>query len=55
MPPLPEVTDVLGLVRGIEIYRQLKSDNPRYAYGHIGIPGEIEIQLKAVGQQPNHA
>ena len=39
------------LVRRIEIERQLDPEHPRQADRHVRIAGEVEVQLKRVGER----
>ncbi len=51
VPAPPEVRDALGLVRRIEILQELEADHPAQADGHVGITGEIEVDLERVSQR----
>ena len=51
MPAAPEINDVDGLVRGIEIDRQLDAEHKAQANGHVAVAREIKIDLKGVGQR----
>ena len=50
VPAGPELADIGRLVRGVEVEGDLKAQHARHADGHIGVAGEIEIELEAVGQ-----
>ena len=54
MPALPELLDAAGKVRHIEIPRQLIAKAARAADSHVGITGEVAVELQRVshnGQQ----
>ena len=48
MPPSPEFRNALGHIRIFKILQKMKAKHPAQADGHIGIPGKIKINLKAV-------
>ena len=50
VPAPPEVGDALGLVGRVEILQELKTEHPSQADGHVGVTGEIEVNLERVGQ-----
>ena len=50
MPAQPEITDAGGLVGRIEVERDLEAKKARYPNGHIGIAGEVKVELEAVGK-----
>ena len=52
MPAAPEVDDVDRLVGGVEVDRQADAEHPAEADRHVGIAGEVEVQLEGVGQRP---
>ena len=51
VPAPPEIDDAGGLVGRIEIERQEDAEHQRHADRHVGIAGEIEIELEGVGQR----
>ena len=58
MPALPELLDAAGEIRHVEISRQLIAKAARTADGHVGITGEVAIELYRVthdGQQHRSA
>ena len=48
MPAVPEIGDVPSEVREIEIDRELVTKQPRTGNRHVGIPGEIAVDLDCV-------
>ena len=50
MPPPPEIGDRIRDIRIIEVDKEFKAEQPPQANGHIGITGEIKIQLQGVGR-----
>ena len=51
MPPLPELSGVAGLVRRIEVLRQIETHQHRDTGGDVSVPGEVGIDLKRVAEQ----
>src|ERR1700722_1463756 len=51
VPAAPEIDDAYRLVRRIEIQRQEYAEHQRDSDRHVGIAGEVEIQLKGIGQR----
>ena len=51
VPAPPEIDDAGGLVGRIEIERQEDAEHQRNADRHVGIAGEIEIELERIGQR----
>ena len=51
VPAPPEIDDAGGLVGRVEIERQEDAEHQRYADRHVGIAGEIEIELEGIGQR----
>ena len=51
VPAPPEIDDVDGLVRRIEIERQKDAEHQRNADRHVRVAGEIEIELEGVGER----
>src|SRR5687768_3965645 len=52
MPSTPELGDVRGAVRHFEILRELEAQHASDADGHIGVSGEITVNLHGVSQEP---
>ena len=50
VPAAPEVDDVRGPVRRIEICGKLDAEHAGQPDRHLGIAGEIEIDLERVGE-----
>src|ERR1700722_10188647 len=50
MPAAPEFDDALRFVRRVEVERQRYPENGGKPNRHIGITGEIEIDLQRVGE-----
>src|SRR5271157_906159 len=48
MPASPELLDIQRSVRGVEIDGQLYVEHQRRTQGHIGITGEIVIELEGI-------
>ena len=58
VPPPPEVADIDGYIRIVEIQHAAEAHAARDAAGHVAVAGEIEIDLPRVGvcrQQPHRA
>ena len=51
MPPLPELSGVAGLVRRIEVLRQIETHQHSDTGGDVSVPGEVGIDLKRVAEQ----
>ncbi len=51
MPPLPELSSVAGLVRRIEVLRQIEAHQHSDTGGDVRVPGEVGIDLKRVAEQ----
>jgi len=49
VPTRPEIDDAGGLVRRTEIQREANAEHLREAERHVGIPGEVEIELQRIG------
>ena len=49
VPALPEFADVPGNVGPVEVHRQVVAQAARRAGGHVGVAGEIEVDLHGVG------
>ena len=52
VPAAPELRDIARFIRRIEVQRQAHAEQARQADGHVGISGEVEIQLEGVRQNP---
>ena len=48
VPPAPELLDAVGDVRPAEIFREAEAEHPSEADRHVGVAGEIEIDLQRV-------
>ena len=51
MPSLPELSGIAGLVRRIEILRQIEAHQHRNSGGDVRVPGKVGIDLKGVAEQ----
>ena len=51
MPAPPELGDAGGLVGAVEVQREANIQHPRQADRHVGVAGEIEIDLQGVGER----
>ena len=45
-PPPPEFRDAPGDVGIVEIFHEFKAEHPSQADGHVGVAGEVEVDLK---------
>ena len=52
VPPPPELRDAPGDVGIVEVFQKVKAKHPAQADGHVGVGGEIKIDLKGVGNGP---
>src|SRR5215469_2325006 len=52
MPAPPVIDDVERTKGGVEVERQLDSEQPRSAERHLGISREVEIELELEGDRP---
>ena len=50
MPSPPEFGDALGAVGGVEVPGEFKAQHAPEPNSHVGIGGEIEVDLKCVGR-----
>ena len=50
MPPPPELGDGTGDIGIVEVAHELKAQHPAQAHGHIGIAGEVKVELKRKGR-----
>ncbi len=51
VPAPPEVARRRGLVRAVEVLRQLDAEEPAEADGHVGVAAEVEVDLERVAEQ----
>ena len=51
MPPLPELSGVAGLIRRIEVLRQIETHQHSDTGGDVSVPGEVGIDLKRVAEE----
>src|SRR5207248_3280589 len=51
VPAPPELLDRLRDVGPLEVLREAETEHPAEADGHVGISGEVEIDLKRVTHQ----
>lgn len=51
MPPLPELSGVAGLVRRIEVLRQIETHQHSDTGGDVSVAGEVGIDLKRVAEE----
>ena len=51
VPAPPEFDDVGGFVGRVEVDRQDDAEHARGADGHVGIAGEVEVELQRVGER----
>ena len=49
MPPPPELGGGLGDIGVVEILQKLEAQHPPQANGHVGIAGEVEVELEGEG------
>ena len=58
MPPPPELGDRLGDIGVVEVAEELEAQHPAQAHGHVGVAGEVEVQLQGEGHhtqpRPRH-
>ena len=52
MPPPPELGHRAGDIRVVEVAHKLKAQHPPQAHRHVGVAGEVEIDLEGEGQHP---
>ena len=53
VPPPPEIGQVGGQVRAVEINRQTDAQQHAHATGNVGVAGEIEVQLQRISVDRN--
>ena len=51
MPAAPEVGDVLGLERRVEVLREAEAEQPGEPDSHVRVAGEVEIELQRVADR----
>lgn len=51
VPPLPELSGVTGLVRRVEVLRQIEAHQHSDTCGDVGVAGEVGIDLKRIAKQ----
>ena len=51
MPAPPEVRDVLGLERRVEVLREPEAEQPGEADGHVRVAGEVEVELERIADR----
>lgn len=49
VPAPPEILNIAGLVRRVEVPGQMNIEKKRAAYSHVAIAGKVEIELKSIG------
>ena len=52
VPPPPELGDRLGDIGVVEVFQEMKAKHPPQADGHVGIGGEVEVNLEGVCRRP---
>ena len=52
MPAPPELGHALGDIGVIEVDAELEAQHPAQAAGHVGVTGEVEVNLQGVGAGP---
>ena len=52
MPAAPEIPDALRPVGALEVLREAEAQHLPEANGHIGVPGEVKIDLEGVAHRP---
>ena len=50
MPAAPEIPHGGGSIGEIEVFRETEAQDLTHADGHVGITGEIKIDLEGVAQ-----
>ena len=50
VPSVPEVGDGVTAIRMAEVLVEVETEASAYAYGHVGITGEVEVDLKRISQ-----
>jgi len=48
VPPAPEFCNAFGDVGVVEVFQELKAEDPAHTDGHIGIAAEIEVDLEGI-------
>lgn len=49
MPAAPEFRGTFGNIGIIEVFREMEPEHEAKADGHVGISGEVEVNLQSVG------
>ncbi len=49
MPASPEFGDALGNIRIVEVLEELKAQHISQSARHVGVAGEVEIDLEGIG------
>ena len=52
VPPPPKLGDRPGDIGVVEILQKVEAKHPADADGHVGVAGEVEVDLKGVGDDP---
>ena len=52
VPPPPEFSDALGGVGVVKVFQKAEAKHLPQTDGHVGVSGEIIVELKAVAQRP---
>ena len=55
MPPPPELRHGGGGIGVVEVFRKVKAQHLPHADGHVGIAGEVEVDLEAEGRDAQPA
>lgn len=50
VPAAPEFREAGRFVGGVEVLAEMKAEQTRQADGHVGVGGEIKVDLKGVSQ-----
>ena len=54
MPPVPEISNIYRLVRGVKIYREPESQQQPYPDGYICISGKVAVDLDRIAVNGHH-
>ena len=55
MPPPPEGAHGVGAVGVVKVLVEPEAEDPPQADGHVGVAGEIEVDLEAIGGEAQPA